>query len=118
MRGSGYEPHGGNCQQESAKHKSSLSQNGFGAPGATYAGSSMSLVRYTFTRCPSRMVIVGSLLRNRFITWSVACDVASPTPPAITTVRLPSPLPRPALPRYWESPLMRPTAAAAPNVDR
>ena len=38
--------------------------------GATYAGSSRSLVRYTFTRCPSRIVIVGSRFRNRFMTCS------------------------------------------------
>ena len=35
---------------------------------AAYAGNSRSLVRYTFTRCPSRIVMVGSRLRNRFIT--------------------------------------------------
>ena len=38
--------------------------------------------------------MVGSRFRNRFITCSVACAVASPTPPAMTTVRLPSPLPK------------------------
>ena len=80
-------------QQESAKHRVLPAQNGFGAPGATYAGSSMSLVRYTFTRCPSRIVMVGSRLRNRFITCIAACAVASPTPPAMTMVRFPSPLP-------------------------
>ena len=62
-------------------------------------------MRYTFTRCPSRIVIVGSRFRNRFITCIVACDVASPTPPAMTTVRSsPSPRPRPALPRYCDKP--------------
>ena len=85
--------------------------------GATYAGNSRSLVRYTFTRCPSRIVIVGRRFRNRFMTCSVACDVASPTPPAMITVRSPSPRPSPALPRYCDSPLINPTAAAAPNVD-
>ena len=87
------EAHDRDDQQESAEHRVLPAQNGFGAPGATYAGSSISLVRYTFTRCPSRIVIVGSLFRNRFITCIVACAVASPTPPAMTTVRLPSPLP-------------------------
>ena len=43
--------------------------------------------------------MVGSLLRNRFITCIAACAVASPTPPAMTMVRFPSPLPRPALPK-------------------
>ena len=32
---------------------------------------------YTFTRCPSRIVIVGSRLRNRLMTWAPACVVAS-----------------------------------------
>jgi len=34
----------------------------------------------------------------------------------MTTVRSPSPLPTPALPRYCERPLIKPTAAAAPNL--
>ena len=66
------EAHNRDDQQESAEHRVLPAQNGFGAPGATYAGSSISLVRYTFTRCPSRMVMVGSLFRNRFITWIVS----------------------------------------------
>jgi hypothetical protein len=37
--------------------------------------------------------MVGSLFRNRFITFIAACAVASPTPPAMTMVRFPSPLP-------------------------
>ena len=52
------------------------------------------------------------------MTCTDACAVASPTPPAMTTVRSPSPLPTPALPTNCDSPLMSPTAAAAPNVDR
>ena len=52
------------------------------------------------------------------MTCTVACAVASPTPPAMTTVRLPSPPPKPGVPSYCARPLIRPTAAAAPNVDQ
>ena len=65
------------------------------------------------------IVIVGRRFKNLFITCIVACVVASPMPPAMTTVRSsPSPRPKPALPMYCDRPLMSPTAAAAPNVAR
>ena len=48
--------------------------------------------------------MVGSLFRNRFITCIVACAVASPTPPAMTTVRLPSPLPKPSTSQVLRQP--------------
>ena len=60
-------------------------------------------VRYTLTRWPSRMVMVGRRLRNRFIVWAVAWLVASPTPPAMTIVRSPSPA-KPALPEELAQP--------------
>ena len=70
------------------------------------------------TASHSMVVIVGMRLRNRFRVWTLACAVASPAPPAITTVRSPVPVLKPAVPRYCDSPVMRPTAAAAPNVDQ
>jgi hypothetical protein len=63
------------------------------------------------------MVMVGSRLRNRCMTCALACPVASPIPPAMTTVRFASARPKPAVPTNWLSPVISPTAAAAPNVD-
>src|SRR5438094_2606361 len=64
------------------------------------AGSSRSLVRYTFMRWPSRIVTVGSRFRNRFMVWLADWAVASPTLPVITTVRSPLPRFNPSEPRY------------------
>ena len=47
---------------------------------------------------------VGSRFRKRFIVCAVACAVASPTPPAMTTVRSPSPRLNPAVPRNCAKP--------------
>ena len=51
------------------------------------------------------------------MTWRLACDAAS-APPAMMTVRSPVPPEKPAVPIHCARPLIRPTAAAAPNVDQ
>ena len=114
-------PCGRGCRQDesqskqgSTKHGASCLQN---EPGATYAGNSRSLVRYTFTRCPSRIVIVGRRFRNLFMTCKVACDVAS-DPPAMTRWVVAVAVPSPALPRTATSRFDQPDCSAAPNVAR
>ncbi len=44
------------------------------------AGKARSAARYTFTRWPSRMVIVGRMLRNRSRMWSEDWPRLAPTP--------------------------------------
>ena len=75
-------------------------------------------MRYTFTRCPSRMVIVGSRFRNRFITCIAACAVASPTPPAMTMVRFPSPLPETGTSQVLRQSADQANGRRGPNVDK
>ena len=52
------------------------------------------------------------------MTCIAACAVASAAPPAMTTDVFPLPCAKPAVLTNWASPLIKPTAAAAPNVDR
>ena len=70
---------------------------------------------------PSRdafaIVIVGRRFKNLFITC-IACRRIADAASDDHRSSSPSPRPKPALPMYCDRPLMRPTAAAAPNVAR
>ena len=64
-----------------------------------------------------QIVTPGGRFKYRFMTCAVDCAAASLTPPVMITVRSPLPPLNAPLPRYWAKPLIRPTAADAPNVD-
>jgi hypothetical protein len=76
----------------------------------------MSCVKYTFTRCPSRMVIVGGIWRN----WSRTVVAELETLPAAPVVKACGPLVEMVPPPCWISavPAIRPSAIDVPNICR